>query len=93
MEEYKDVLFRDKFKDRFSYDTIEKLLGYIEKLGKNITVNKSDIWFEDEDDRIFYDAARESKSMLITGNTAHFPDESFIIKAADYLKILEEENT
>jgi predicted nucleic acid-binding protein len=40
----------------------------------------------DEDDRIFYDTAKASNAFLITGNIRHFPQESFILTPANFLK-------
>ena len=41
----------------------------------------------DESDRIFYDTAKESKSILISGNLKHFPNEEFIMLPADFLEL------
>ena len=40
----------------------------------------------DEDDRIFYDIAKASHAILLTGNIKHFPLEPFIVSPADFLK-------
>ena len=41
----------------------------------------------DETDRIFYDAAKASGSVLITGNVKHFPAEPFIMTPSEFLEI------
>jgi len=45
----------------------------------------------DESDRIFYDTAKESGSILISGNLKHFPKEPFIMPPVDFLKMVEKE--
>ena len=40
----------------------------------------------DETDRIFYDTAKASGAILITGNLKHFPSEPFIMKSAEFLE-------
>jgi len=86
--EYKDVLFRDRFKHRFSHDEINRLLEYVSRFGENILdVQKSNIQLPDESDRIFYDVAKASNAILITGNRKHYPDnEPFIMSAIGYLQ-------
>ena len=49
----------------------------------------SDVPMLDEDDRVFYDTAKESGAILVTGNTKHFPAESFIMTPSDFLAYLE----
>ena len=39
----------------------------------------------DEDDRIFYDTARQSDAILITGNSKHYPAEDFIVTPSEFL--------
>jgi hypothetical protein len=39
----------------------------------------------DETDRIFYDTAKKSNSILVTGNMKHFPIEPFIKNPHDFL--------
>jgi len=46
---------------------------------------KSDILFNHEPDRIFYDTAKASGSILITGNIRHYPTEPFIMTPSDLL--------
>ena len=84
LEEYKRVLAYEKLK--ISLQTQEKIIIAIEKLGVIIEPATSDIILPDEADRIFYDAARASGAILITGNMKHYPAESFIMAPADYLK-------
>ena len=86
LQEYFDVLSRKKF--GFSTSQVTRLIDDIVNIGitvedkpslKNIIVNK--------DDLIFYNAAVEAQSFLITGNIRHFPSESFIVTPAQFIKI------
>ena len=43
----------------------------------------------DEDDCVFYDIAKYAKACLITGNTKHYPVESFILTPMEFLSKLE----
>ena len=83
LNEYNIVLSRPKF--GFPQGQINALLDNIKKYGKICNVSKSIMSFTDESDRIFYDAARESKSILVTGNIIHFPTEPFIMTPAEFL--------
>lgn len=40
----------------------------------------------DEKDRIFYDTAKESSAILVTGNIKHFPKEAFIMSPNDFIQ-------
>jgi len=70
LNEYEVVLSRPKF--GFPQHQIKALLGNIKKYGKSYIVSESSVPMADESDRIFYDVARESKAILITGNIKHF---------------------
>jgi hypothetical protein len=39
-----------------------------------------------ESDRKFYDVARTTDAILITGNTKHYPDEPFLLTSADFVQ-------
>jgi len=41
----------------------------------------------DETDRIFYDTAKNTASILITGNIRHYPNEKFILTPTEFLKL------
>ena len=46
---------------------------------------RSTIALPDEDDRIFYDTAKTAGAFLITGNTKHYPQESFVLTPTEFL--------
>jgi putative PIN family toxin of toxin-antitoxin system len=85
MDEYEEVLSRPHMK--ISDETRELIVNTIKKRGTLIHPAASTILLHDEDDRIFYDAAKASDAILITGNTKHFPSEPFIMNPSDFLRI------
>ena len=72
INEYKEVLSRKIF--NISKIKIAYLISLIRLKGIYILkYDKSKIAFIDESDRVFYDIAMQSDSILITGSTKHFP--------------------
>jgi predicted nucleic acid-binding protein len=68
-----------------SLETQENILAAIGNLGVQIAHTSSNIVLPDETDRVFYDVARASEAILITGNIRHYPNEPFIQTPADFL--------
>ena len=85
--EYKIVLSRPAF--HFQQNTIEELIGRLLLFGKNVDAAKSNMPLLDESDRVFYDTSKESGAILISGNLKHYPDESFIMTPADFLRSID----
>jgi putative PIN family toxin of toxin-antitoxin system len=83
LKEYKKVLRRPKFD--FSDLEINKLLKLLLLYGVEVSITASFIPISDESDRIFYDTANESGSILITGNIKHYPVEPFIMTPVEFL--------
>jgi len=86
LNEYNIVLSRPKF--GFQKEQITALLVNIKKYGKAIVADKSTLPLPDESDRVFYDVARASEAILITGNIKHFPPEPFIMTPSEFLMML-----
>ena len=89
IDEYKRVLAYEKL--AIPAATQSKAIEGICRLGECIEPAISTIPLADETDRIFYDTAKESGAILITGNIKHFPNESFIMTPANFLASLETE--
>ena len=86
MNEYLSVLRRSKFD--FSPLQISRLIDDIVRAGIAVEVNKPSVFaMTDEDDRKFYDVAKASGAFLITGNKKHFPQKSFIVNPAGFMKL------
>ena len=85
LAEYWKVLTRPKFD--FHPLQVTRLIDNIMRTGIAAeTESRSVIIMIDEADRKFYDAAKASLALLITGNIKHFPRESFIVTPSDFLK-------
>ena len=80
--EYDKVLHYPKF--GFSHREIRTLLNFIRRNGLYVNPSPTFTPFTDESDKCFYDAAVAAKAhWLITGNKRHFPNEPFIVTAAN----------
>lgn len=92
LEEYEEVLHREKF--HFEEKTIQVVFTAIKQFGMEVTPEETTEKMIDEDDRIFYDTALSVQgAFLITGNTKHYPDLSFIVTPVQMLEILEKEKS
>jgi putative PIN family toxin of toxin-antitoxin system len=84
LDEYKKVLAykRLNIDSRLQKETMDMIKEYFVLIN---STTPSSIPLPDESDRIFYDAAKASGAILITGNKKHYPDEEFIMTPAEYL--------
>ena len=88
INEYKDVLHRDKF--HFDDEQIDALLDLI-KTGVHLDPTASDEVFADEDDRVFYEVAlSKEEGYVVTGNTRHFPKSPIVVTPAEMMQIIQE---
>lgn len=89
IEEYYDVLSRDKFK--FPKEWIDSLLSVITEYGAEpMRVMTSDESFVDTDDVVFYEVAMGVEgSYLVTGNIKHFPRRPFVVTPTQMVEILQ----
>ena len=71
---------------RIDVGTQHTIISDLQEFGKLIDPRESSIPMEDETDRIFYDTAKASGAVLVTGNIKHYPDEPFIMTPAEFLK-------
>ena len=89
MQEYENVLNRDKF--HFSSKTVTYLLSAIEKFGLYIDPSPKGITLPDEKDIPFYEVVLEKRidnSYLVTGNIKHFPAVPYVVTPREFLEIL-----
>ena len=84
VEEYDEVLRREKF--GFSETQVDSFLHELLKNGVSAESFESTEPFSDETDRKFYDTAKSSDAVLITGNTKHYPDQPFILTPHEFLQ-------
>ena len=85
-EEYKDVLFRLRL--GILENDAKAILTAVWQYGQKIEPLPSIHVMIDEDDRIFYDTAKNAEAYLITGNKKHYPQTSFIITPAEFLELI-----
>ena len=80
--EYESVLFRPKFPFRAA--DVASLLEQLRKTGFSVAPMPSDITFQDESDRKFYEVAKFCNATLITGNLKDFPRAPWILSPTDF---------
>ena len=81
--EYRRVLAYERL--NISLEKQNALIKAIKKLGIKTDPPTSTIPMPDETDRTFYDTAKASGAMLVTGNIKHYPAEPFIITPVEFL--------
>ena len=85
ISEYWNVLQRPKF--GFQSLQVTQLVNNIISTGIAVDIGTpSSIHMKDEEDRKFYDLAKDYSAFLVTGNLKHFPQKSFIVSPADFLR-------
>lgn len=83
LEEYERVLRYRKF--GFSENDISDFLTPIKEYGiAVIPCHVKGIVFPDESDRKFYEVAKASGSVLVTGNIRHFPSDPSVMSTSDF---------
>lgn len=90
INEYRDVLSRDKFK--FKTEAVESLLSVFTLFGiDSVRVKAYNEIFPDSDDIVFYEVTMSKEdAYLVTGNLKHFPQKSFVVTPAKMIEILQE---
>ena len=87
LEEYKEVLSRNKF--RFASEDIDNILHLFDTAGEIFIPESIDRDFVDMNDVIFYETyLMRPDSYLVTGNLRHFPSESRILSPFDMISIV-----
>ena len=83
LSEYERVALRPKFSSKIDSTLVRRFIDIIGNMGFSFDPLPSKIILPDESDRIFYDTARESGSVLVSGNIRHYPKETFVMSPAD----------
>lgn len=90
LDEYKDVLYRPKFK--FNQRDIEITLTGLIKRGIFLDAGSIEDYVPDPDDAIFYEVIMKAKettdAYLVTGNIKHFPVKPYVVTPKEMLGIL-----
>lgn len=87
MAEYEQVLSRSKFAGKVHQLPIQRFFELMYNFGVLTVCIPSQINLPDETDRNFYDVAKTSGAILITGNKKHYPDEPFIQSPTEFLTL------
>jgi putative PIN family toxin of toxin-antitoxin system len=90
LAEYEAVAGRSKFASKIDQSQVRRLIDLLQKTSVFFTPIPSAIPLIDESDRVFYDTAKGSGAVLITGNTKHFPTEADIKSPAEFIAVLSE---
>ena len=88
VDEYSDVLSRDKFP--FRPEDVSFVVDAFKSIGidPGRTAAK-DVNFPDPKDIVFYEVALSKEgSFLVTGNTKHFPKEPIVVTPVQMLEII-----
>jgi putative PIN family toxin of toxin-antitoxin system len=87
LSEYESVMLRPKFSNKIDSAIIRRFINLIRSIGFSFDPIPSNIKLPDESDRIFYDTAKGSGSVLVSGNIKHYPKKSFVMSPADFLML------
>ncbi|GMO48695.1 MAG: hypothetical protein Ta2B_30350 [Termitinemataceae bacterium] len=87
LAEYEGVTARVKFAKTIDQNNVKRFIDILRTIGVSFVPQASSVPLIDETDRIFYDTAKDSNSILITGNVKHFPKEHFIMLPSDFLNV------
>lgn len=88
LEEYDEVLHRDKF--HLKEETIQIVLHAVRQFGIEIFPEPTGEILPDMDDLVFYEVAMEKRAndaYLVTGNIKHYPVRDFIVTPAEMMDI------
>jgi putative PIN family toxin of toxin-antitoxin system len=88
LSEYEDVAGRSKFASKIDQIQVRRFIDLLQKTAVSFTPIPSAIVLTDESDRVFYDTAKGSGAVLITGNTKHFPQGADIKTPAEFIAAL-----
>ena len=93
VEEYREVLMRDKF--HLTKEIVDDVIQALEDQGEYIDTDNMDYGLPDLKDVVFYaivmEKRKEEDAYLVTGNIKHFPQVPFVVTPKQMLDILLEE--
>jgi len=93
VEEYREVLMRDKF--HLTKEIVDDVIQALEDQGEYIDTDNMDYELPDLKDVVFYaivmEKRKEEDAYLVTGNIKHFPQVPFVVTPKQMLDILLEE--
>jgi uncharacterized protein len=91
LTEYVEVLSRKKF--GFKKEIIDPLMDFIKNEGEYIGAEPINKRFTDDDDKKFYEVAKTAKAKcIVTGNKAHYPNETIVKSPKEFIEMYLSEN-
>ena len=96
VEEYREVLMRDKF--HLTKEIVDDVIQALEDQGEYIDTDNMDYELPDPKDVVFYaivmEKRKEEDAYLVTGNIKHFPEKPYVVTTRQMLntKLEEQEN-
>jgi uncharacterized protein len=91
LSEYTEVLSRKKF--GFKKNIIDPLMDFIKNEGEYIVAEPINKRFIDDDDKKFYEVAKTAKvTCIVTGNKAHYPNETIVKSPKEFIEMYLSEN-
>jgi putative PIN family toxin of toxin-antitoxin system len=83
LAEYREVLSRKRL--NIPIEIQNGIIDAIEEASVIIHPTASSMPLPDESDRVFYDVAKASGALLITGNIKHYPQEPLVVTPAEFV--------
>jgi putative PIN family toxin of toxin-antitoxin system len=86
--EYEEVLSRPQF--ALAKERIDEFIQLVKIESPMVDAEPFDGNWVDDSDKKFYEVARSAKTLVITGNKKHFPQEGFIMSPREFWEALGE---
>ena len=87
LREYEEVLKRKKF--HLDESVVDSMISYFMAFGVEEEQIHTDLAFQDEDDRVFYEVSLSNDdAYLVTGNLKHYPRTIKVLTPSEFVKLL-----
>ena len=87
LREYEEVLKRKKF--HLDESVVDSMISYFMAFGVEEEQIHTDLAFQDEDDRVFYEVSLSNDdAYLVTGNLKHYPRTIKVLTPSEFVTLL-----
>ena len=87
LREYEEVLKRKKF--HLDESVVDSMISYFMAFGVEEEQIHTDLAFQDEDDRVFYEVSLSNDdAYLVTGNLKHYPRTIKVLTPSEFVKLV-----
>ena len=87
LREYEEVLKRKKF--HLDKSVVDSMISYFMAFGVEEEQIHTDLAFQDEDDRVFYEVSLSNDDAYrVTGNLKHYPRTIKVLTPSEFVKLL-----